>query len=75
VKKSQFPLAPAKEQKHSTNSLVNSEGLAHIQRKRVLKNFDIGYLMAYLQSVDLNTSEAKLNEISLDDNNGGRILY
>ena len=75
MKDSQPSLIPAIEQDHSINQLANSKGVIPIQRRRALKSFDLGELMAYLESVNLNQVEAKLNEVSMDDNNGGRILY
>jgi hypothetical protein len=32
-------------------------------------------IMVSMQQVDTNTPEAKLNETSMDDNNGGRVIY
>jgi len=32
-------------------------------------------IMASLQKVDTSSQEAKLNETSMDDNNGGRVIY
>lgn len=32
-------------------------------------------IMASLQKVDIEASDAKLNETSMDDNNGGRVIY
>ena len=58
-----------------STSCISNGVVQTSQRKRFLGEFSICEFMTYLQAVDTESDLAKLNETTLDDNNGGRIKY